>query len=201
MPRQVHIVSRVSYDNIGEMTSLLLRHLFLRTCQSTRHRHFKTVDLFVSKETLLNSFFSWFYNILTQVHSANKWLVNVILLFLCYSFNREKKTFIFLFTVKHLTRVKRQTFCFFFFSLACYQLNLSIILTPMSSHSKISFLLDGRENSRPFTQEFGHRWMTDNPSVLTSFPLDTLLLFLSLPLLGKLWMLTSLSGVETNFMR
>lgn len=114
MPRQVHIVSRVSYDNIGEMTSLLLRHLFLRTCQSTRHRHFKTVDLFVSKETLLNSFFSWFYNILTQVHSANKWLVNVILLFLCYSFNREKKTFIFLFTVKHLTRVKRQTFCFFF---------------------------------------------------------------------------------------
>lgn len=60
---------------------------------------------------------------------------------------------------------------------------------------------DGREDSRPFTQEFGHRWMTDNPFSLTSFPLDTLLLFLSPPLLWELWMLTSLSGVETNFTR
>lgn len=72
--------------------------------------------------------------------------------------------------------------------------SLSIILTPMCSHSKMSLVLDermGREDLRPFTQEFGHRWMTDNPSFLTSFPLDTLLLFLS-RLLWELWMLTSL---------
>ncbi len=73
--------------------------------------------------------------------------------------------------------------------------SLSIILTPMSSHSKMSFSVgrkDGREDSHPFTQEFGHRWMTDNPSFLASFPLDTLWLFLSPPLLWELWMLTSL---------
>lgn len=92
-------------------------------------------------------------------------------------------------------------FCFLFGVLLAE--SLSIILTPMFSHSKMSLLLDeriGREDLRPFTQEFGHRWMTDNPSFLTSFPLDTLLLFLSPPLLWELWMLTSLSGVETNFM-
>ncbi len=65
----------------------------------------------------------------------------------------------------------------------------------MSSHSKMSFSVgrkDGREDSHPFTQEFRHRWMTDNPSFLASFPLDTLWLFLSPPLLWELWMLTSL---------
>lgn len=39
-------------------------------------------DLFVYKrDTFKTAFFSWFYDILTQVHGANKWLVNVICCF------------------------------------------------------------------------------------------------------------------------
>lgn len=88
-----------------------------RTCLLSR-------DTFKKKK---NSFFVlWFYNILTQVHGANKWLVNVICCFCATSLNnnRKKRHFFFppFFVVKHLKDIRRlfltKRYLFFFFNLA-----------------------------------------------------------------------------------
>lgn len=58
--------------------------------------HFKMADLFIIRDTFKKKkkqlfFVLWFYNILTQVHSANKWLVNVICCFCATSLNNNRK--------------------------------------------------------------------------------------------------------------
>lgn len=86
--------------------------------------HFKVVDLFIIRDTFKKQLFFvlWFYNILTQVHGANKWLVNVICCFCATSLNNNrKKDFSFSpFVVKHLKDNKHLflTKRYLFFSLA-----------------------------------------------------------------------------------
>lgn len=96
-------------------------------------RHFKDGGPVYYQETLLKKktafFVLWFYNILTQVHGANKWLVNVICCFCATSLNnnRKKRHFFFSppFVVKHLKDIRRlfltKRYLFFDLAVCCQQ--------------------------------------------------------------------------------